>query len=281
MPTRALNCKDISAQAQACPGLARGRKDGFGVPGLNVLPNTRVTQQMVNGPEVTRQRKLDTRKERYEGTEVAAHTNGTMFSTTVAREPVLARLPLMAPPPNLPPMCLAPPTPTPPTRTRSLSPERISLDLPPRFLRGLEGRGRGGDQLLSITRRRADWSRFEAMLVDMEYGTRDQTGHRSRPRPTVITTDYGDDITVRRQDTVTLDSSVEEVSGEEEEVTVLAPPPTPRERATRPPARASSSPPRASSPASPATQPPTESPPSFQSSPPSHSPTLFFLTWRT
>lgn len=225
-----------SEPPEACPGLARGRKDGFGVPGLNVLPNTRVTQQMVDGPEVARQRKLDTRKGHDEGIEVAAHTNGTMFSTTVAREPVLARLPLMAPPPNLPPLCLAPPTPTPPTRTRSLSPERISLDLPPRLLRRLEGRGRGGDQLLTITRRRADWSRFDAMLADMEQGSRDQTGHINRSRPTVTTTNYGDDITVRREVTVTLDSSVEEVSGEEEEVTVLAPPPSPRGRATRPPA---------------------------------------------
>ena len=121
-----------------------------------MVPAIKTTLEMIDGVEATAQRGRDTLILKHEGMEVSAHTTGKMFVTTTTRETVLARLPFTAPPRNTPPIGRED---SPPPRTRSLSPMRVTRRLHPDFLRGQrgrEGRGRGDDQMLTITRSRAN-----------------------------------------------------------------------------------------------------------------------------
>jgi hypothetical protein len=159
--------------------------DGSGVPGFNILPSTRTTIEMNDGAEETNERTRATRIEEYKGVVIASHTTGIMYTVTTPREPALATLPFTAPPRNTPRIG-RPPTPPPPiihsnhcTRTRSLSPRRITRQLNPEFMKGQKGRvglGRGGEQMLTVTRSQDNWARFLAMLQDFQNSS--QGGHR-------------------------------------------------------------------------------------------------------
>ena len=103
---------------------------------------------------------------------------------------------------------------------------RVTRRLHPDFLRGLrgrEGRGRGDDQMLTMTRSRANWERFTSMLEDFESTNTNQVGHRG---PSTLT---GREHLDNEINMITLDSSIEEVI-EEEEISVRPPPATSGER---------------------------------------------------
>ena len=91
-----------------------------------------------------------------------------------------------------------------------------------RGLRGRVGQGRGGDQMLTITRTRANWERFNAMLEEFQNSNNNQVGHRGPASNTGR--EHADDIvTTNSPNLVTLDSSVEEVS--DDEISVVPPSP--------------------------------------------------------
>ena len=68
--------------------------------------------------------------------------------------------------------------------------------------------------MLTITRTRANWERFTSMLEEFQNSNNNQVGHRGPASNTGR--EHADDIvTTNSPNLVTLDSSVEEVSGDE------------------------------------------------------------------
>ena len=107
------------------------RQDGAGDANFNVLPDTKTTLAMIDGPEDTTQRTRDTSIMEHDGMPVSSITTGQLWETNTIRKNFLARLPLSAPPPNIPLIYRGA---IPPARTRSLSPtRRSSLKLHPDY----------------------------------------------------------------------------------------------------------------------------------------------------